>query len=228
VGVACNKRDPGSGCPAIGGLTRQHAILGASAHCIATHPSDMCVALAALDATIHVQSKAGARTIAFADLHRLPGDTPQHDTVLQADDLITAIGLPPAAQFAAHSSYLKIRERASYAFALVSVAAAIDVDRASSAPTVRSVRVALGSVAHKAWRLPAAEALLAGRPATLENFALLADALLDGASGQGENGFKIPMARRAILRALEQALAGTIDNTGSAGSAGRAGNRETL
>ncbi|WP_219212784.1 FAD binding domain-containing protein [Variovorax boronicumulans] len=211
VGVPCNKREPGSGCPAIGGLTRQHAILGASDHCIATHPSDMCVALAALDATVQVRSQRGERSIAFADFHRLPGDRPSQDTTLAPDELITHIVLPPAAAFRAHSAYLKLRDRASYAFALVSVAAALDM---AEDGTVRAVRVALGGVSHKPWRLPEAESLLVGARPTAEHFALVADALLRSAQGQGDNDFKIPLARRAIVRALETAAAGTVDNQG--------------
>jgi xanthine dehydrogenase YagS FAD-binding subunit len=212
VTTPCNKRQPGSGCSAIGGLTRQHAILGASAACIATHPSDMCVGLAALGATVHVQSAAGERQIAFADFHRLPDDRPELDTTLAPGELITHVDLPPATQFAAHSAYLKIRDRASYAFALVSVAAALDI---GDDGVIREARLALGSVAHKPWRVPAAEALLAGQPAASANFAAAADLLLQGAQGQGENNFKIPLARRAVVRALEQAVAGTHDNTRS-------------
>ncbi|QJD93321.1 xanthine dehydrogenase family protein subunit M [Duganella dendranthematis] len=212
VATPCNKRAPGSGCSAIGGLTRQHAILGASPQCIAVHPSDMCVALAALGAIVHVSSAAGQRQIAFADFHRLPGDQPEHDTTLEPGDLITHIELPPAAQFAAHSAYLKFRDRASYAFALVSVAVALDIGDDGA---VREARIALGGVAHKPWRVPAAEALLAGQQPSATLFASAADALLSGAQGQGENDFKIDMARRAVVRALEQAVAGTYDNTGS-------------
>jgi xanthine dehydrogenase YagS FAD-binding subunit len=212
VATPCNKRAPGSGCSAIGGLTRQHAILGASPQCIAVHPSDMCVALAALGAIVHVSSAAGQRQIAFADFHRLPGDQPEHDTTLEPGDLITHIELPPAAQFAAHSAYLKFRDRASYAFAMVSVAVALDIGDDGA---VREARIALGGVAHKPWRVPAAEALLAGQQPSAALFASAADALLSGAQGQGENDFKIDMARRAVVRALEQAVAGTYDNTGS-------------
>jgi xanthine dehydrogenase YagS FAD-binding subunit len=203
----CNKRQPGSGCAAIGGLTRQHAILGASDHCIATHPSDMCVALAALGAVVRVQSAAGPRHIAFADFHRLPGDQPDVDTTLQPGELITHIELPPADRFKGHSAYLKLRDRASYAFALVSVAAAIDLGEDG---LVRAVRVALGGVAHKPWRDPAAEAVLVGQPATEAGFQRVADTLLKGARGQGGNDFKIPLARRAIVRALSVALQGTV------------------
>jgi xanthine dehydrogenase YagS FAD-binding subunit len=210
----CNKREPGSGCSAIGALARQHAILGASAHCIATHPSDMCVALAALDATVQVASPRGERTIPFADFHRLPGDRPDLDTTLAPDELIVALTLPPADGFRAHSVYLKLRERLSYAFALVSVAAALDLDGG----TIRAARLALGSVAHKPWRDPAAEALLVGAPATDASFVRAADALLQGAvpqgAGEGSNAFKIPLARRAIVRALTIANAGTVTNHG--------------
>ncbi|HEX8613908.1 MAG TPA: xanthine dehydrogenase family protein subunit M [Telluria sp.] len=209
IAVACNKREPGSGCSAVGGLTRQHAILGASEHCIATHPSDMCVALAALDAVVHVSSQQGERRIDFADFHRLPGEHPERDNTLLPGELITAIELPPGAQYAAHSAYLKFRDRASYAFALVSCAAALDIGPDG---TIRAARVALGSVAHKPWRVPAAEDLLAGQRAGSAAFEACADLLLAGARGQGQNDFKIPMARRAVVRALEQAAAGTIDN----------------
>lgn len=213
----CNKRKPGSGCSAIGGLARQHAILGASEHCIATHPSDMCVALAALDATVHVVSPRGERSIPFADFHRLPGDRPELDTTLAHDELIVALTLPAAEEFRAHSVYLKLRERLSYAFALVSVAAALDLHDG----TVRAARLALGSVAHKPWRDPAVEALLVGQPADEASFARAADALLQGAvpqgAGESSNAFKIPLARRAIVRALAIAAAGTVTNDGSVG-----------
>jgi xanthine dehydrogenase YagS FAD-binding subunit len=210
VGVACNKRVPGSGCPAIGGLTRQHAILGASEHCIATHPSDLCVALAAHGALVHVQSPGGARRIDFADFHRLPGDRPEQDTTLLAGELITGIELPPAAQFAAHACYLKFRERASYAFALVSVAVMLDL---GDDGTVRDARLALGGVAHKPWRVAAAEAVLVGRRADATAFEHAADLLLAGAVGQGQDNFKLTMARRAVIRALGQATRGTHDNS---------------
>lgn len=212
VTTQCNKREPGSGCSAIGGLTRQHAILGASEQCIAVHPSDMCVALAALEASVHVRSASGERRIAFADFHRLPGDRPELDTTLAADELITHIELPPAARFARHSSYLKLRERASYAFALVSVAAMLDI---GDDGTVQTARIALGGVAHKPWRVPAAEEALAGRAPSVENFANAAGLMLAGAHGQGQNEYKIGLAQRAIVRALQLAAAGTYDNTGS-------------
>ncbi|GAB7126134.1 xanthine dehydrogenase family protein subunit M [Silvimonas sp. JCM 19000] len=211
IGVPCNKRDPGSGCAAIGGITRQHAILGASAHCIATHPSDLCVALAALAATVHVQSTRGTRQIAFAEFHRLPEDRPQDDTTLAADELITHITLPATATaFAAHSAYLKLRDRASYAFALVSVAAALQLDAAGR---ISQARVALGGVAHKPWRVPEAEALLQGVLPDEAAFRAVAARLLRGAQGQGANDFKIELAQRAIVRALQTALAGTRNNT---------------
>lgn len=211
LATPCNKRAPGSGCSAIGGITRQHAVLGASAQCIATHPSDMCVALAALEATVHVVSARGERTIDFAGFHRLPGDAPQYDTVLEADELIAFIGLPDAGRYAAHSVYLKLRERLSYAFALVSVAAALDMAGDGS---IRSARVALGGVAHKPWRKPDAEALLEGRRPDAALFGRVADMLLDGAIGQGHNDFKIPMARNAIVSALQAAVQGTVVDSG--------------
>ncbi|MBB5862986.1 xanthine dehydrogenase YagS FAD-binding subunit [Xanthomonas arboricola] len=207
----CNKRAPGTGCSAIGGLTTYNAILGASAQCIATHPSDMCVALAALDAVVHVQGPDGERDIAFAQFHRLPGEHPERDSTLAPDELIVHIDLPDAQRFVAHSAYLKIRERLSYAFALVSVAAALDLADDGS---IREVRVALGGVAHKPWRHPDAEAQLVGKPATADSFGILADALLQGAQPQGNNAFKIPLARRSIVRALSVAREGTIDNRG--------------
>ncbi|KQP22958.1 xanthine dehydrogenase family protein subunit M [Pseudorhodoferax sp. Leaf267] len=215
AGVPCNKRAPGTGCPALDGLARQHAIVGASDHCIATHPSDMCVALAALEAVVHVRSVRGARQIAFADFHRLPGDQPELDNTLAPDELIEAIVVPPSQHYAAHSAYLKLRERLSYAFALVSVAAALDLDADGR---IRSARIALGGVAHKPWRDPSAEALLVGAPATTASFDRAAAQLLQGAQAQGvgpgSNAFKIPMARRAVVRALATAALGTVTNTG--------------
>jgi xanthine dehydrogenase YagS FAD-binding subunit len=200
----CNKRNPGSGCSAIGGVNRIHAILGTSENCIATHPSDMCVALAALDATIQVTGPQGLRAIRMADYHRLPGDTPEIDTTLKPGELVTSIELP-AEDFSAHFSYLKLRDRLSYAFALISVAAALRMD----GDVISDARIALGGVAHKPWRLPEAEALLNGRACTAETFAVAADALLRGAVGQGRNDFKIELARRTIIRALTQAANGT-------------------
>ena len=200
----CNKREPGSGCSAIDGINRIHAILGTSEACIATHPSDMCVALAALDATVHVAGPAGERAIAFADFHRLPGDTPQIDTNLAADEIITAIELPPQG-FAANYSYLKIRDRLSYAFALVSVAAALEIDGGR----IKEARLALGGVAHKPWRNAEAEAALRGQAADADSLRAAADMLLRDAKGFAHNAFKIELARRAIVRALTQAANGT-------------------
>jgi xanthine dehydrogenase YagS FAD-binding subunit len=200
----CNKRQPGSGCSAINGLNRIHAILGASEACIATHPSDMCVALAALDAKVHVTGPAGERAIAFADFHRLPGDTPQLDTNLNPNEIVTAVELP-AQGFAANYTYLKIRDRLSYAFALVSIAAALELDGA----TIKEARLALGGVAHKPWRDAAAEAALRGQAANQAAFTHAADVLLRGAKGYAHNSFKIDLARRGIVRALTQAAQGT-------------------
>ncbi|MEA2982109.1 MAG: xanthine dehydrogenase YagS FAD-binding subunit [Alphaproteobacteria bacterium] len=200
----CNKREPGSGCSAIKGINRINAILGTSESCIATHPSDMCVALAALEAKVQVAGPAGPREIAFADFHRLPGDTPQRDNNLQPDEIITAIELP-AWGFGANHSYLKIRDRLSYAFALVSVAAALELDGGR----IKEARVALGGVAHKPWRKPEAESALRGQAADGPAFAKAADLLLDGARGFEHNAFKIGLARRAIVRTLTQAARGT-------------------
>jgi xanthine dehydrogenase YagS FAD-binding subunit len=204
VATPCNKREPGSGCSAIKGINRMHAILGTSEACIATHPSDMCVALAALEATVHVAGPAGERAIAFADFHRLPGDTPQRDTNLEANEIITAIELP-ARGFAKNYTYLKIRDRLSYAFALVSVAAALALD----GDAISEARLALGGVAHKPWRDKAAEAALRGQPATRATFQKAADMLLRGAKGYAHNTFKIELAHRVIVRALTQAARGT-------------------
>ena len=203
-GTPCNKRQPGSGCPALTGVNRIHAILGASGHCIATHPSDMCVALAALEAVVHVTGPGGDRSIPMAEFHRLPGDRPDLDTTLGRDEVVTAISLLPM-RSGPHHTYLKLRDRHSYAFALVSVAAALEMDGG----TVTKARVALGGVAHKPWRVPEAEALLEGRPAGDEAFAAVAARLLEGAVGHEHNTFKIELARRAIPRALAQAAAGT-------------------
>jgi xanthine dehydrogenase YagS FAD-binding subunit len=199
----CNKREPGSGCSAIGGVNRIHAILGASDQCIAVHPSDMCVALAALDAVVEVEGPSGARDIPFTEFHRLPGDRPEKDNTLASGEMIVAIRLDPS-PFAAHSSYLKLRDRMSYAFALVSVAAAVEVDEG----LIANVRVALGGVAHKPWRSAALEAEFAGRPADRTEFAAFAERLTSEAKGQGGNDFKIPLVRRAIIRALSQAASG--------------------
>jgi xanthine dehydrogenase YagS FAD-binding subunit len=201
--VPCNKREPGTGCPAKDGLNRIHAILGASNDCVATHPSDMCVALAALEAVVHVEGRAGKRQIEFADFHRLPGDTPERDNQLADDELITAVELPPAG-FVQHSHYLKIRDRASYAFALISVAAALELD----GDVIRDVRLTLGGVAHKPWRDKAVEASMKGQTVSRETFVAAADAMLRDAQPLEHNAFKIKLARRAIVRALSDAATG--------------------
>ncbi len=200
----CNKRTSGAGCDAIGGFNRNHAILGASASCIATHPSDMCVALVALDAVVHVQSADGQRSIALTDLHRLPADRPDIETDLQRDELITAIEVP-ALSFAARSTYRKIRDRASYAFALVSVAAAIDIVDGK----VGDVRIALGGVAPKPWRAWKAEAALRGQSATPANFLMAAETELADAVGLRDNAFKIELAKRAIVAVLGELVGET-------------------
>ena len=194
----CNKRVPGSGCAAIAGYNRIHAILGASSECIATHPSDMCVALAALDAVVQVQGAKDERSIPMAEFHRLPGDTPQIDTNLQPGELITAIDIP-AVPFAARSFYLKVRDRQSYAFALVSVAAAVDLDDDG---TMREVRLALGGVAHKPWRATKAEKMLAGKKPSAKVLREAAEAELRDAKGYQNNAFKIELAKRSIVRAV--------------------------
>jgi xanthine dehydrogenase YagS FAD-binding subunit len=201
--TACNKREPGSGCSAIEGHNRMHAILGASDSCIAVHPSDMCVALAILEAKVHATSAAGDRVIEFADFHRLPEDAPERDTSLDAGEIITAVELP-AQGFATNYTYLKIRDRLSYAFALVSVAVGLELD----GNLIKEGRMALGGVAHKPWRDPEAEAALRRRPADAATFARAADVLLRDARGYGRNNFKIDLARRAIVRALTQAARG--------------------
>ncbi len=203
IATPCSKREPGSGCSAVQGLNRMHAILGASGDCVATHPSDMCVALAALQASVHVTGPSGDRSIAFADFHRLPGNAPQRDTNLEPGELITAVELP-AQGFATHYTYLKIRDRLSYAFALVSVAVGLDLDGG----VIKDARLALGGVAHKPWRDPAAEAALRGQAANQDTFARAADLILREAKGLEHNAFKIGLAHRAILRALGQAAQG--------------------
>ena len=200
----CNKRVPGSGCSAGGGVNRLHAIFGTSEHCIATHPSDMCVALAALEATVQVSGPEGERSIAFADYHRLPGDDPAKDNTLQPGEIVVSVDLPKNG-FATNYTYLKLRDRLSYAFALVSVAAVLELDGES----VKTARLALGGVAHKPWRNREAEAFLQGKSATRESFQAAADLVVAEAVPQSENGFKVELARRAIVRGLEQAAAGT-------------------
>jgi xanthine dehydrogenase YagS FAD-binding subunit len=200
---ACNKRNPGSGCAAIKGFNRIHAILGASDYCIATNPSDMNVAMAALNATIHVEGPNGKRTIAFHDFHLIPGNTPHIETTLHPDELITAVELPPA-KFAKHSWYIKVRDRQSYAFALVSVAAGLEMD----GTTIKSAGLALGGVALKPWRSLEAEDALTGKSPTPETFKKAADLALTGARPQEHNAFKIELAKQSIVRALTLAAKG--------------------
>ena len=203
-GSRCNKRNPRQGCDAIEGFNRIHAILGASPACVATHPSDMCVAFAALEALVHVTSSEGVRTIAFGDLHLLPGDHPEVETTLKPGELITAVELPPLA-FSQHSVYRKVRDRASYAFALVSVAAAMELANG----TVKDVRLALGGVAHKPWRALKLEASLKGQPATAESFLAAAEEELADAKPLAHNKFKVELAKRTIVAVLAE-LAGDI------------------
>ncbi len=198
-GSRCNKREPGQGCDAVDGFNRIHAIIGASSACVATHPSDMCVALAALDAVVHLHGPAGERTVPLVDFHRLPGDRPDIETVLEPGELITAVALP-ALPFSGRSTYRKVRDRASYAFALVSVAAALDLD----GDTVRDVRLALGGVAHKPWRAAKAEELLRGGPATEAAFRAAIAAELADAVPLRDNGFKIELASRAVIAVLAE------------------------
>ncbi|MBV0891165.1 xanthine dehydrogenase family protein subunit M [Paracoccus sp. Z118] len=199
IDAPCNKREPGSGCGAIGGNNRQHAILGASDHCIATYPGDMAVAMSALDAVIEVEGPAGKREIRAADFHRLPGDTPQRDNELQSGEMILSVRLP--APLGGRQIYRKVRDRRSYAFALVSVAAVVVME----AGRMATARLAFGGVAHKPWRVPAAESLLTGQPPSPELFDRAADAVLAGARGQGHNDFKIPLLRRTLGAVLAEA-----------------------
>jgi len=196
-GSRCNKRAPGSGCDAIGGFNRNHAILGASPACVATHPSDMCVALAALNANIHLEGVGGMRVLPFIDFHRLPGDRPEADTMLERGELITAIELP-SLTLASQSTYRKVRDRSSYAFALVSVAAALEIDDGR----IVDVRIAFGGVAHKPWRALVAETYLRDGPASLEAFQKAADAELAAAEPLSENGFKVDLVVRTLVAVL--------------------------
>jgi xanthine dehydrogenase YagS FAD-binding subunit len=203
---ACNKRNPGAGCDARGGDNRLHAVLGWSESCIATHPSDLCVALAALDAIIEIESKSGRREIPLETLHRLPGDTPDRETVLEPGEMIVAVRLPAeAALFAAHARYLKVRDRTSYAFAIVSAAAALRID----AGQIVDARLALGGVAMKPWRAREAERTLIGARTDTALFRRASEAALAGAKPPGDNAFKIELARRVVTRALSLAAAGT-------------------
>lgn len=199
LAMPCNKREPGSGCGALEGQNRMHAVFGTSPKCIAVHPSDMCVALAALDASVHISGPKGDRKILFTDFHRLPGDTPELDNNLQKGELITGIHIPANAFNKTH--YLKIRDRASYAFALVSVAAALQID----GNTIQNAKLAMGGVAHKPWRLTAVEKYLIGKPANKETFAAAANMAMEGATTFGQNNFKIKMGRAAVTEALQQA-----------------------
>ncbi len=202
-GYPCNKREPGSGCPAKAGFNRIHAILGESDACIATHPSDMCVALSALGAVVEITGPDGDRSIPIVDFHLLPGDTPNVETVLQADELITAVTLPPPSALMRQSVYVKVRDRQSYAFALVSVAAALTLDAQGN---VDDVRLALGGVAHKPWRATDAEEMLRGGPATADAFEAAGKAIVSEATGYGHNDFKITLAPRTVAVALGKAL----------------------
>jgi xanthine dehydrogenase YagS FAD-binding subunit len=201
VSTPCNKRAPGSGCSAVDGYTRYHAILGASRQCVAVHPSDMAVAMTALDAVALVQGPDGERRIPLVDFHRLPGDAPQRDTVLTHGELITAVDLPPLPA-ARRSRYRKVRDRASYAFALVSVAALVDVGGDIGDATVRDARIALGGIAHKPWRATRAEEVLRGAPATEETFRRAAEAELANAQPLPDNAFKVPLARNTLVSVL--------------------------
>jgi xanthine dehydrogenase YagS FAD-binding subunit len=197
----CNKRVPGSGCAAIDGRNRTLAVLGGSVQCIAVHPSDMCVALVAYEAVVHTQSRSGTRSIPIGDFHLLPGDHPEKETVLDPGELVTRVTLPDI-PFSAHASYVKVRDRASYDFALASAAAVLDVQGG----VIRAARVALGGVATKPWRSPAAEALLVGKRAARPSFQAAAEAALAQAKSHRENAFKVELARRTLVRALEGAV----------------------
>jgi xanthine dehydrogenase YagS FAD-binding subunit len=194
----CNKRDPGSGCGCIGGVNRTQAVLGTSGYCIATHASDVAVALVALDATVHIAHTGGTRELPLTQFYRQPGSTPQHENALEPGELIVGIGVP-ALPYATRSTYVKARDRAQYEFALASAAVAIDVQGG----IVRAARIALGGVGTVPWRAREAERVLAGAPATRASYERAAEAALTGARGQGQNDFKIPLAKRVVVRALE-------------------------
>jgi xanthine dehydrogenase YagS FAD-binding subunit len=198
--MACNKRQPGSGCGALQGLNRMHAIFGASDKCIAVHPSDMCVAMVALDATVVVSGPKGDRRIPFQLFHRLPGDAPQKDNTLERGELIVAVEIPDN-QYREHVYYLKVRDRTSFAFALVSVAAALEMQ----GDTIRDVRLAMGGVAHKPWRLEEAETFLKGKTASTANFQQAAALSMHNAKGYGYNDFKLKLAPNTIVEALKKA-----------------------
>jgi xanthine dehydrogenase YagS FAD-binding subunit len=206
VSSACNKREPGTGCDARHGDNRLQAVLGWSEACIATHPSDFCVPLVALDAVVEIEGRGGRREVALEALHRLPGDTPERESVLEPGDLIVALRLPvEAREFSAHARYLKVRERTSYAFAVVSAAAGLRIEQGM----IRDARLALGGVAAKPWRARAAEAILAGASPDPATFRRAAEAALADAKPSGDNRFKIELAQRIIVRALTSAAAGT-------------------
>ena len=196
----CNKREPGSGCGALEGVNRMHAIFGTSDQCIAVHPSDMCIALVALDATVVVSGQKGERRIPFEEFHRLPGSQPEKDNNLQKDELIISVEIPDNA-FSKNTHYYKVRDRASYAFALISVAAALDTD----GKTIREARLAMGGVAHKPWRLKEAEKALAGKPANEETFRQAAEIAMQGAKAYQHNAFKLKLGPNVIVEALKNA-----------------------
>ena len=201
--MPCNKREPGTGCPAITGSNRTLAVLGTSEHCIATNPSDMCIAMAALEATVHVQGPKGSRAIPFGEFHLLPGNTPHRETVLEPGDLITHVTLPAPIK-GSKQLYLKLRDRASYEFALASAAVVISI----TGQNVTRARIALGGVGTKPWRSQEAEAVLVGQPATGANFRRAAEAALRDAKPQSENGFKVELAKRCLTHALQMAVTG--------------------
>ncbi len=207
VSMPCNKREPGTGCGALEGVNRLHAIFGWSEKCVAVHPSDMCVALAALDAVVIVQGTGGERRILFTEYHRLPGDTPEKDNNLNAGEVITSIEVP-SNNFQDHSYYLKVRDRSSYAFALISVAAALEV----SGDVIKGARIAMGGVAHKPWRAFEAEKYLVGKPANENSFKEAATIAMKGAKPLAHNAFKIELGNRAIVRALMQAMNGNTNS----------------
>ena len=207
---ACNKREPGTGCAALIGINRIHAIFGASESCIATHPSDMAVALSALDAVVQTSGPNGARSILFTQFHRLPGDAPHVDTILQQGELITSIDLPA---FEGKSHYLKVRDRASYAYALVSCAVALEMN----GPLIRRARIALGGVAHKPWRTPEAEAMLVGQTPSEELFRTAAKAAFASAKPLEHNAFKVPLGQNVMVRALME-TSGLLPLQGAAGT----------
>ncbi|KFC18093.1 FAD binding domain-containing protein [Epilithonimonas lactis] len=210
IHTPCNKREPGSGCSAINGYNRIHAILGHSENCIAVFPSDMCVALAALDAVVRISGPDGNRTVEFSDFHRLPGDTPQIDNNLKLGEIITGIELPEKG-FSENYSYLKLRDRSSYSFALVSVATGLELEKGK----IKEARIALGGVSHKPWRVKEAEDFLIEKTPNADNFAQAAEIILKGAQGFKDNNFKIDLAKKAIVRNCMMALDPTSQRPGA-------------